>query len=135
MGSGNPGDAVSGKTSFYFDLGKKILVRKNRAEFASKQAGGQNTVHEDLMIIYPQPGESGFRADYFDNEGHVIHYNVSFPVKQPSIVLESEGTEQIPRFRLTYELGTDGIMNTEFSIAPPGGEFKTYMGGKTEQKK
>ena len=135
VGSGTPAEAVSGTTSFSFDLEKKILVRRNRAEFAPKQPEGPNVVHEDLMIIYPQTGESGFRAVYFDNEGHVIHYNISFPMKQPSIVLESEGAGSVPRFRLTYESGSDGIMQTEFSIAPPGREFKAYMTGKLERKK
>src|SRR5262249_44579660 len=42
------------------ELDGKVLVRHNKS--------GR---HEDLMVIY------GSRADYWDNEGHVIHYAVT----------------------------------------------------------
>ena len=40
-----------------------------------------NCQHSDLLYIYPEG--SGFKAIYFDNEGHVIHYAISFPARQP----------------------------------------------------
>ena len=76
-GSGQPGDIVGGTTSFSFELGKKILVRKNRAEFSPKPGEKTGVVHEDLLIIYEQPGESRLRAVYFDNEGHAINHRGS----------------------------------------------------------
>jgi hypothetical protein len=125
VGSGQPGEAVSGATSFSYDLDKKVVVRKNRAEYAPKPGEKSGFVHEDLLIIYRQPFDSTFRAIYFDNEDHVINYVVSFPTQQPAAVFESEATGKGPRFRLVYELSTDGVLTNEFLIAPPGGEFKS----------
>jgi len=132
-GSGQWGEVVAGSTSFSFDLGKNILVRKNRAELAAKPGEASDPVHEDLMIIYRQPGEPQFLAMYFDNEGHVINYRVSFPAKQQSVVLESVASGKGPRFRFIYELGSDGLLSSEFLIAPPGDDFKTYTKGKLKR--
>ena len=132
-GSGQPGEVVAGWTSFSFDLGKNILVRKNRAELAPKPGEKTGAVHEDLLIVYREPGEPQFRAIYFDNEGHVINYRVSFPAQQQSVVFESDASAKGPRFRLIYELGSDGLLSSEFLIAPPGGEFKTYTQGKVKR--
>ena len=74
---GRPGQGT-GRFSFRWDLQKHVLVRRGSAEFPAAQ-GRPVTVHEDLMVIYPAPGSSGFRAVYFDNEGHVINYTISFP--------------------------------------------------------
>lgn len=127
-GSEKPGEAAVGATSFSRDIDNKILVRKNRAEVAPKP-GEKPMIHEDLMIIYPQSGDPKFRAVYFDNEGHVIHYAVSFPGKQPSVAFESEALQNSPRFRLTYETGANGELINEFLIAPPGGDFMSYLKG------
>jgi hypothetical protein len=86
------------------------------------------------MIIYPTPGDANFRATYFDNEGHVIHYTLTFPAKQPAVVFESDASDKGPRFRLVNELSADGVMSTEFFVAPPGGEFKSYVKGTAKKK-
>ena len=133
VGSGKPGEAL-GSTSFSFDLDKRIIVRKNRVEFPPKPNEKSGLVHDDLMIIYPQPGDSTYRAIYFDNEAHVINYTVSFPEKQSFVVFESEGPDNAPRFRLTYEIGSDSLLTIEFSIAPQGGEFQKYTAGRAKRK-
>jgi len=79
--SGQPGQGVSGSTTFSFDLDKKVIERKSRAEFAPGPGETKGQFHDDLLVIYQQPGETQFRAIYFDNEGHVIHYSLSFPEK------------------------------------------------------
>jgi hypothetical protein len=129
VGSGQPREVVSGSTSFSFDLGQNILIRKNRAELAPKPGEKSGAVHEDLVIIYRQPAEPPFRAIYFDSEGHVINYSVSFPARQQSVVFESDVSEKAPRFRFIYELGPDDLLSGEFDIAPPGGEYKIYTKG------
>jgi len=134
-GSGKPQEAISGSTSFTFELDRKTIVRKNRAEYAQSSGNASRLIHEDLMVIYQQPEDRKFYAMYFDNEGHVIRYNISFPVKQPSVVFESDAVEKAPRFRLVYELGTDGDLMSEFFIAPPGGEFKLYVKGAVKKVK
>ena len=128
VGSGQPGEGV-GTTSFAFDLGHNILVRKSKVEFPPKPGEKTGPLHEDLMIVYAQLTDSTYRAIYFDNEGHVINYRVAFPEKQPSVVFESEGDDKTPRFRLTYEPGPNGLLASEFAIASPGGSFRTYIKG------
>ncbi len=134
-GSGKPGEAITGSTTFSFELGGKVIVRKNRAEYAPASSGAPKTIHEDLMVIYLQPGDDKVHAIYFDNEGHVINYTASFPARQPAAVFESMAAENSPRFRLVYEQGSDGVLTTEFWIAPPGGEFKSYVKGTVKKVK
>lgn len=128
-GSGKPGETITGSTTFSLELGGKVMVRKNRAEYAQASSGAPKTIHEDLMVIYLQSGDDKVQAIYFDNEGHVINYTASFPVRQPSVVFESMAAENSPRFRLVYEQGSDGVLTAEFFIAPPGSDFKSYVKG------
>jgi hypothetical protein len=120
----------SGEFSLNFDLGQKILVRKNRARLTTG-AKQPATEHEDLMIIYPQPGNR-FRADYYDNEGNVIHYGVSFG--QNTAVFESDEPGTPTKFKLTYELKQDGTLKIDFAIAPPGKPFQTCLSGAAKRK-
>ena len=72
---GDPGQGY-GRFSFSFELDQNILVRRNRTIFpATKEREGYT--HDDLLIIYTEFTGSK-RAIYFDNEEHVIHYEVSY---------------------------------------------------------
>jgi hypothetical protein len=133
IGSGAPGEAVGG-TIFDFSLGKKILVRNNWATYPPKPGESAGLSHEDLLIIYPGPDGAGLRAIYFDNEGHVISYGVTFPAKPNAATFETDAGQPGPRFRMTYELGADGVLENVFWIAPPGGEFKVYIRGSLKKK-
>jgi hypothetical protein len=128
IGTGSPGEA-SGGTTFSFELQKNVLVRKNWAKFPPKPGEKAGATHEDLVYIYPSTGETPFKAIYFDSEGHVIPYAASFPQKPNAVVFESEPGPPGPRYRLEYELNTDGILKNVFSVAPPGQDFKPYMQG------
>jgi len=134
-GAGAPGEISMGKTSFSFDLDKNVIIRKNRVEIAPKAGEAKGAVHEDLLVIYRQPGETAPRAIYFDNESHVIEYVASFPEKEPSVVFESKGAEKMPAFRLVYEMTPAGELSIEFLMAPPGGEFKSYTKGVAAREK
>ena len=105
-----------------FDLQGNVLVRKNVATTPTGR-------HEDLMVIYPEA--PGLRAIYFDNEGHVIHYRVTTAESQ-AVFTSEEGPG--PRFRLTYRKNGDGTVRIVFEIAPPGGDFKTYLEGTVRKK-
>lgn len=131
--SGQPGEGISGSTTFSYHLDQKIIIRNSRAEFAPEPGKKQGLVHEDLLVIYQQPGEAHLRAIYFDNEGHIIHYTVSFPIWQPGVVFESEATATSPRARLVYEAAPDGTMVTEFFVAPPGGELVSHVKGTVKR--
>jgi hypothetical protein len=126
-GSGKPGEAAQGTATFSFDLNKSIIVRKTKTEIAGR-------VHEDLMIIHLQAGEPEFVADYFDNEGHVIRYTIAVP-KPGVAIFESEATKKAPRFRLVYEATNSDTLTTDFLIAPPGGEFHSYIKGSAKRIK
>ncbi len=124
--SGQPGEGVSGSSRFFYDLDQNLLIRTSRAEFAPEPGAEKGLVHQDLLIIYRQ---ADFRAIYFDNEGHVIHYTVSFPDKQPGVVFESEASNTNPRARLVYRMIEDGTLSVEFFVAPPSGELESHVKG------
>lgn len=132
-GTGKPGEG-SGVFSFRPELDGRILVRKNRVEYPARDGSGPGTVHEDLLIIYPAPGGPGFRAIYFDNEGHTIPYRVILSPSVPSVVLESEGAVGEARFKLTYDVAAGGDLLIAFSIASPGEDFRVYTSGTARKK-
>jgi hypothetical protein len=127
IGSGEPGSGEGGFT-FDFDLGSRIMVRKNWATYAPKP-GQAEVRHEDLMIVYPEPADSRLHAVYFDNEGHVIRYVVLPGSRSNSVAFESDAMQPGPRYRLDYDLDDKGELTIAFSIAPPGQPFKTYTKG------
>lgn len=133
-GGGQPGQG-SGAFSFNFDLQGKVLVRKNRADYAATKDRPAFS-HEDLMVIYPEPGGLGTRAIYFDNEGHVIHYAARFADDRNTLVFLSDPVPSAPTFRLTYTKGKNRTLTIKFEIAPPGKPdlFSTYVEGVARQK-
>jgi len=128
VGSGAPGEGRGGCT-FAFELNQKILVRKNWAEYAPKPGEAQGVSHQDLMIIYAEPGESRLKAIYFDMESHIIHYVLQTPAQPNRAVFESEPGTKGPHFRLSYEMNADGRVLNIFSMAMPGQDFKEYTRG------
>ncbi len=132
--SGQPGEAVSGASTFSFELDRNILIRKSYAQFAPEPGAQEGLVHRDLLVIYRQSVAPEFRAIYFDNEGHVLHYNVSIPDEQPGIIFESEGSNAGPRARLVYRSLPDGTLTVEFFVAPPGGDLISHVKGVLRRK-
>jgi hypothetical protein len=125
---GDPGEGY-GRFSFSFDLDENILVRKSRSIFpATKEREGY--AHDDLLIIYTE--FNGLkRAIYFDNEEHVIHYEVNISPDQNSIILESDPIPSIPQFRFTYIKTGEDTLQAKFEMTSPGqpGSFFTYLEG------
>ncbi len=114
-----PHGSGQGDFSFEAELNQKIIVRHNHAAYTSGEK------HDDLMIIYLDAPNDAPRAIYFDTEGHVIRYNISFPSAEKA-VFDSDGNQPGPRFRLSYWM-QDGALLGKFEIAPPGAEYKTYL--------
>jgi hypothetical protein len=125
-GSGAPG-AASGEYSFREELSGKILVRRSFADYTA-QGGGR---HEDLLIVYAATPAEPLHAIYFDSEGHVIHYNIV--TKPNAAVFESDASQPGPRYRLSYTRAGDTLTG-EFEVAPPGGEFKSYLSWSSVHK-
>jgi len=114
-----PLGAGQGAFSFERQLNSKIIVRRNRADYNS------GVRHDDLMIIYLDEPNDTPRAIYFDTEGHVIRYNLTFP-SAGTVTFESDGTQAGPRYRLSYWLER-GSLNGKFEVAPPGADYKAYL--------
>ena len=132
-GTGAPGEGT-GSFSFNFDLQEKIIVRKNRADYPAVKDKPPYS-HTDLMIIYREADDS-LKAIYFDNEGHVIHYAVSFSKDQNTLTFLSDLSPSSPRFRFTYSKATSDRLKLEFDIAPPGKPeaFSKYIEGSAHRK-
>ncbi len=128
-GAGEPGQGT-GTFSFNLDLQGKVLVRKSRADYPATKDRPANS-HEDLMVIYSDPGGTLTRAIYFDNEGHIIHYRTEFSEGQTTLMFLSDPVPSAPRFRLTTTKGKNGTLIIKFEIAPPGNPdlFSTFVQG------
>jgi hypothetical protein len=82
--------------------------------------------HGDLLYIYHDSSTQPLKAIYFDNEGHVIHYDVSTP-SPASVIFLSDSSQPGPQFRLVYEL-KDQIMYGKFQMRMPGQQdWKSYL--------
>jgi len=114
-----PLGAGQGGFSFEPQLNGKIIVRRNQASYDS----GAN--HDDLMVIYLEAPNDPPHAIYFDSEGHVIRYKLTFPGSN-RVVFESDGSQPGPRYRLSYWLNGRAL-DGKFEVAPPGAEYKSYL--------
>jgi hypothetical protein len=130
--AGDPG-AGHGTFSFSFDLDRNILVRKSHTVFPDTPER-RGYAHDDLLIIYTEHmGE--MHGIYFDNEEHVIHYQVSLSADEKTITLVSKPEPGAPQFRFTYiKTGEDAAIN-RFEMTPPGklGIFFTYLEGTSRR--
>ncbi|HXT15396.1 MAG TPA: hypothetical protein VN706_07175 [Gemmatimonadaceae bacterium] len=125
-GGGRPGMAVRGGETWVRDLNDRVIVRRDFSEYpATAQRAAFR--HEGLMVI--APAAAGFAARAFDNEGHVITYQLV--ASDTAIVLTSDAVRAQPQFRLTYRPTPNGY-DVGFEIAPPDrpGEFKPYVAGR-----
>lgn len=113
--------------TFKRELKKHILSRHVVAEVAGcKGPTALDCEHDDLLYVYEDAPGQPLKAIYFDNEGHVIHYDVSTPDATTAVFL-SEPSKPGPRYRLTYQL-KDTVMSGKFQIQPPGQtDWKTYL--------
>lgn len=129
-GSGAPGQGI-GWFSLQPDLGGKILVRKSHSEYpATKEK--PLIIHNDFMVVYLDYGGQPSKAIYFDNEGHVIDYSVTY--SERSIVFTSSKIQNVPVFRLTYVLLDKETVDVKFGISQDGEHFLTYTEGKCKKK-
>ncbi len=130
-GSGAPGQG-GGEFSFAPELQGAVLVRHSYAAYPPTKDKPAYR-HDDLMVVY-QDGKTT-RADYWDNEDHVIHYTAE--LSPGKLVFVSDEAQSGPRYRLTYiKTGADTLKLT-FEIAPPGvpDKFSTYIEASARRKK
>src|SRR5258708_27697540 len=129
---GSAGAAGSGVYSFQLELKGNVLAR-HASTVGCKGPADFNCEHGDLLYVYRDAPEQPYKAIYFDNEGHVIHYDVSTPAPA-SVIFLSSPSQPGPQVRLTYELkGT--VMNGKFQMRMPGQtEFRSYLEWSGEKK-
>lgn len=114
-GAGSPGESA-GACSFHFDLQKKVMIRKSFAESPKFR-------HEDLMVVYLEPG---LKAIYFDNEGYTIHYTIEAVGDSVRFLND--------QYRLTYRKTGEDKLALDFDIAPPGKPFSNYLHATLRKK-
>jgi hypothetical protein len=129
-GKGAPGQASKGEFSLREELGGKVLVRRNSAEYPA-QEGRPAFRHDDLMTVFAEGGQ--LKALYADNEGHVIRYLVAKTAEGEGAVFLSEGPG--PRFRMTCLRKSEDLIAIKFEIAPPGKDFSTYIEAAARRKR
>lgn len=135
VGEGTGADGLGfGGTSFAFDLDKRVIIRRNRAEYPATK-DHKAVLHTDLMTIYFDPNGSA-KAIYFDNEGNVINYVIKVSMDETTIVFLSNAVSGSPRFRFTNKITGPSTMDVIFEIAPPGKPeaFAIYTTGKLKRK-
>jgi len=111
--------------SFRLELRDHVLARHTRSGSCSAP-DDFDCQHSDLLYLYPEGGGQQLKAIYFDNEGHVIHYDVSSP-KAGTVVFLSDAAQAGPQYRLTYTL-LGGVMSGQFEMKMPGqAEFMSYL--------
>jgi len=128
----SPDTGVRGGFTLETALSGRVLVRKNWAEYPPSKDRSASR-HDDLMVVYREG--SGVRADYYDNEGHVIRYGVSVPTPGNYVFL-GDPREGQPRFRLTQSIDAAGALSILFEIAPPGAsnDFKPFIKATAHKK-
>lgn len=123
---GRPGAALRGGETWQLELDGRLLVRRDFSEYPATAASPAHR-HEGLTVIAPAPG-GGFTAHTYDNEGHVIDYDVA--ASDTAIVFTSRPAPSTPRFRLVYR-PTDTGYSVSFEIASPDQpvRFRPYVTG------
>jgi hypothetical protein len=115
-----------GSYTFRMELGNHILARHSTTDAGCKGPATFDCEHGDLLYVYQEMRGQPLKAIYFDNEGHVIHYDVSTPSATTAIFL-SDGSQPGPQFRLVYEL-KGAEMDGKFQMKMPGAaDWRSYL--------
>ncbi len=88
---GSAGADSAGGYSFQFDLKRHVLARYTEASSSCKGPKDFDCQHGDLLYIYQDAPGAPLKAIYFDNEGHVIHYDVAPAEANMAIFLSEPG--------------------------------------------
>jgi hypothetical protein len=126
-------DPVSGTGSctFALDLQGHAIRRTNHADTPAA-SGRPAAKHDDLMVIYKDGAT--IKADYWDNEDHVIHYVITTPAPNTAVFL-SPSSATTPGYRLTYTLDSPKVVSGQFDFSAPGtATFATYLSWKMNRR-
>lgn len=116
---------AAGIYAFRLELNDHVMARHS-SNGACNGPDPFDCRHSDLLYLYTEGNGPALQAIYLDNEGHVIHYDVSSP-KPATAVFISNPTQPGPQYRLSYEL-SGGMMTGKFELRMPGQtDFMTYL--------
>lgn len=116
---------LSGRYSFGRELNGHIFARHATNDPNCQAPASFDCSHGDLLYVFQDAPGSALKADYFDSEGHVIHYDVSTPTPTSVVFLSAPGPG--PKFRLAYEL-SNSMMSGRFQMQMPGQtDWRTYL--------
>ncbi len=122
--SGSAGATGTGTYMFQLELRNHVLAR-HTATAGCKGPADFDCEHGDLLYVYQDSPGLPLKAIYFDNEGHVIHYDVTVP--EPNTAVFISAPTAGPQFRLTYEL-KGRVMQGKFQMRMAGqSDFKSYL--------
>ncbi len=116
---------AAGSYIFQPELKGHVLARHSSTA-SCKAPDAFDCEHGDLLYIYVDGPGQPYKAIYFDDEGHVLHYLVTLPTAT-SVMFLTDGSTPGPQFRLSYEL-KDGTMFGKFQGKMPGqADFQSYL--------
>jgi hypothetical protein len=122
---GSAGAVGSGTYTFQTELKDHVLARHS-TNSGCKGPVDFDCLHGDLLYVYQDAPGRAYKAIYFDNEGHVIHYEVSTPSPATAVFLSPQA-QPGPQYRLSYEL-KGAVMYGKFQMRMPGATgFKSYL--------
>jgi hypothetical protein len=116
----------TGTYTFRRELGGHVLARRSTSDAACKGPATFDCEHGDILYVFEEAPGQPLKALYLDNEGHVIHYDVSTPTAS-SVVFLSEASRPGPRFRLSYELKGSVLFGKFQGLMPGQTEWKSYL--------
>lgn len=129
-----------GVYSWDAELNGHVLARHGSASSTCLRAVPATCEHADLLYVFQDSAGAPLRAIYFDNEGHVIRYEVSVRhedtpsggARRDLAIFLSDAAALGPRYRLTYERNSDlqtgaTILTGRFEVLLQSGEWRTYM--------
>lgn len=114
-GKGAAGEGP-GEFTFNTDLDGKVLVTTNVQEFGATKER-EAFKYRSLMVIFLEGLRP--RANFYDNEGHVINYSVVFTDKPKKVTFVSDVVAGTPRFRFSYTEVSSDELKADFDIASP----------------
>jgi hypothetical protein len=124
--NGYGGVKSTGTYTFRRELGGHVLARRSTSDVACKGPATFDCEHGDILYVYEEAPGQPLKAIYLDNEGHVIHYDVTTPTPS-SVVFLSEASRPGPQYRLSYEI-KDNLLLGKFQMHLPGQtEWKSYL--------
>ena len=115
----------AGLYTFDRELSGHVMARHATNDPGCKAPTSFACSHSDLLYVFQEMPGSALKADYFDSEGHVIHYDVTTPTPTSVVFLSTPGPG--PQFKLSYEL-SGKVMTGRFQVHMPGqGDWRTYL--------